>query len=183
MSFESPEHNETKERQWQDTLRALDGVVDKLGMPIDAHIKETVAALKCTGFETSGSCEGHLDRGVKAPWVDLSFFSEERRKLLKEQVQQSDREEDQREIRRAARRKMLAEVERLTRFLDDFYRGKEVGFTSRLVLHFGPDSIRLYSQGAELQDIYPPEQRSEKLKEYQKEMADFTAFLKQSFFS
>jgi len=183
MSLESPEQDKLKEQQWQETFRSLDGIVDELGMPIDARIKETVAALKCTGFETSGSCEGHLDRGVKAPWVDVSFLSEERRKLLREQITQSDREEDQRELRRNARMEMLAGVDRLTHFLDDFYRGKQTSFTSRLVLHFAPDSVRLCSQGAEVQDLFPTDQRLQKLEEFQKEMASFTAFLKQNFFS
>jgi len=183
MSFESPEQHDPRQQQWQETLRALDTIVDRLGMPIDERIKETVAALKCMGFETEASCEGHLERGVKAPWVDFSPFSEDRKKVLREQIQQSEREEDRKELRRKARIEMLAGVERLTHFLDDFYRGKETSFTTRLVLRFHPDSARLYSQGAELQELYPPDQRSQKLEEYQKEMADFTAFLKQDFFS
>jgi hypothetical protein len=183
MSLESPEHNDLKEQQWRETLRSLDRIVDKLVMPIDAGIKETITALKCSGFETSGSCEGHVERGIKAPWVDVSFFSEERKQLLREQVQQSEREEAKKELQRAARMEMLAGVERLTHFLDDFYEGKETSFNDRLVLRFFPDSVRLYSQGAELQDLYPPDERSEKLEVFQKEMAGFTDFLKHNFFS
>lgn len=62
--FESqPESNEAKEKQalWNRTIEELDRVADKLGKPIDAGIKETVAAFIVNEFPTYGSCEGHVE--------------------------------------------------------------------------------------------------------------------------
>lgn len=58
-----PERNEVKEKQslWDRIIEQLDHVADKLGKPIDAHIKETVAAFMANEFPTYGSCEGHVE--------------------------------------------------------------------------------------------------------------------------
>ena len=183
MSLESPETNNPKQREWEEVLHSLDTVVDKLKMPIDAGIKETVATLKCTGFEPRASCEGHPERGVRAPWVDLSFMSEERRKQYADQIQEADSRDDKEKIRSEAKMEMLAGAERLMGLLDEFYRDKNTNFTRRLTMRFFPDSVRLYSQGAELQDLHSPQGRKERLKEFQEEMADFAAFVKQDFVS
>jgi hypothetical protein len=44
---------------------------DSLGMPVDEMIAPLVVALRWHGFETSASCEGHLDRGCPWPWIDF----------------------------------------------------------------------------------------------------------------
>lgn len=62
--FESQsESSEVKEKQalWNRTIEELDRVVDKLGKPIDAGIKETVAAFIVNKFPINGSCEGHVE--------------------------------------------------------------------------------------------------------------------------
>ncbi|HSX14708.1 MAG TPA: hypothetical protein VLE72_02250 [Candidatus Saccharimonadales bacterium] len=66
-----PEELSDHEPKDIDVIRAeVDQIADKLGTPIDDRIKETVVALKLNGFETSGSCEGHLD-GFPLPYVDI----------------------------------------------------------------------------------------------------------------
>ncbi len=42
---------------------------------------------------------------------------------------------------------------------------------------------RLESQGADMQEVLPLEERRQKLQDYQQEMQDFTAFLKQAYFT
>jgi len=50
----------------------VDSIADKLGMPIDPGIKETVVAIQAHGLATSGSCEGHFRNGVLSiPWVAI----------------------------------------------------------------------------------------------------------------
>ncbi len=44
---------------------------DKLGKKVDAGIIETVVVLNLLGMPTTMSCEGHLDHGTGAPWVDI----------------------------------------------------------------------------------------------------------------
>ncbi len=46
-------------------------ISDKLGMKIDSEIKEAVIVLKLSGFETSMSCGGHVDRALPYPWIDI----------------------------------------------------------------------------------------------------------------
>src|SRR5260221_6862287 len=60
-----------KPQQWRDLTVRISGIADKLGMPIDAGIRETVIALNALGFTTRQSCESHLDHGTGAPWVDV----------------------------------------------------------------------------------------------------------------
>lgn len=50
-------------------------ITDNLGMPIEAGIMDTVAALQLLGFGTSGSCEGHGDWGCPWPWVNIEASS------------------------------------------------------------------------------------------------------------
>lgn len=56
---------------WRRARRDADQLVDRVGYPIDGGIKETVAVLRALGIPTSGSCEGHPDRGLAFPWVDV----------------------------------------------------------------------------------------------------------------
>ncbi|MDB5266634.1 MAG: hypothetical protein JWN89_449 [Parcubacteria group bacterium] len=63
---------------WEDILARLDRVADKLGMPIDSGIKETVAAFVLNKFPTYLSCEGHVEERfgerVKInPYVGIGF--------------------------------------------------------------------------------------------------------------
>jgi len=60
-----------KEQEWNNKLADLDTVVDRLGKGLDEHIKETVAAFNLNGFNTDGSCEGHVNWGLGAPWVEI----------------------------------------------------------------------------------------------------------------
>ena len=46
-------------------------MTDALGIPVDRLIRPTVVALRILGFRTIMSCQGHLDHGLKAPWIDI----------------------------------------------------------------------------------------------------------------
>lgn len=79
MSGEQLDHNRNVEsleyeraersRLWDEKNQEIDGITDRLGMPIDNGIKEAVIGLNLFGLTTSQSCEGHLDRGLPAPWI------------------------------------------------------------------------------------------------------------------
>src|SRR5579864_6767791 len=83
MPQESLLHNEEKaipaveaapgERQaaWEAKRREIDQITDALGLGIDEDIKETVVAFNMLGFNTSASCEGHLDHGLSTPFIDI----------------------------------------------------------------------------------------------------------------
>ncbi|MFL5627216.1 MAG: hypothetical protein ACJ788_16675 [Ktedonobacteraceae bacterium] len=61
----------SKEQQWQEVTDQVARLVDALGMPIDPGIRDTMIALNVLGIHTLASCEGHLDRGIAAPWLDI----------------------------------------------------------------------------------------------------------------
>ena len=54
-----------------DYYTEVDRTVDGLGMGIDEGIKELVVSLWALGIQTTGSCEGHKERGCPYPWLDI----------------------------------------------------------------------------------------------------------------
>lgn len=170
---------------WQKEYQEVERIVDKLGKPVDPGIRESVVALRVLGISTSGSCEGHLHKQKsKAPWIDIGYVSQELRDRLKE-AEKAGKELDEKtkKWRLATWRRILQEQERLRALLDDFYRVRDVPPDRRLILQPYPDSGRVLSKGAELQEVNPPEVQREKLKEYQEEIRAFTSFLKARFLS
>lgn len=65
----------------------VNNLADDLDEPVDEKIKRIVVALRYSGFNTTGSCEGHLDHGFPYPWVEIRYddkkFSRSERKRLK----------------------------------------------------------------------------------------------------
>ena len=70
-----PEKSE-KELRWEKTRREVDEIGDRLGFGIDQGIKETVTAFMVNGFPLSGSCEGHADRALPVPWIEIKAPNE-----------------------------------------------------------------------------------------------------------
>ncbi len=64
-----------------DIEKRVDGFRDALDEPVDPKIKKLVVALINAGFETSASCEGHLDHGCPYPWVDIKCDKNEVKRL------------------------------------------------------------------------------------------------------
>ncbi len=74
-------------------MLGLAKVTDKLGMPIDKGIVETVAALNVNGFPTIQSCAGHLAKrfGVlqyDSPWVHVGFRYPKKRFVDEEKIKE-----------------------------------------------------------------------------------------------
>ncbi len=51
--------------------KEVDEIRDELGMSIDSGIKEAVIVFNAIGLPTSQSCEGHLERPMFGPWVEV----------------------------------------------------------------------------------------------------------------
>ena len=56
---------------WTQMVARFELVTDRLGRPIDKGIFETVVALNMLGIRTVMSCEGHPNRGLPYPWVEV----------------------------------------------------------------------------------------------------------------
>ncbi len=55
----------------KDIKKEVDLLTDGLNKPVDKGIKPIVIALRYLGFNTTGSCEGHMNWGYPYPWVDI----------------------------------------------------------------------------------------------------------------
>lgn len=58
-----------KQANWRQALRRARNISDKLGMPIDKEVVATVAVMNLLGFNTTGSCGGHVRRATGGPYV------------------------------------------------------------------------------------------------------------------
>lgn len=185
---------DTQEGQWEATSRQVSRMTDTLGKPIDAGVFDTVVALNLHGINTTGSCEGHLDHGIAAPWVDIGASGVrpmEKQVFLKmrefEQAHETDMPKDQRWSIREAAEEAKQEVkslhykerQKVVVFLDVFYQARFVPFDTRLTLNpFWIGGCRIESHGADYQEVLPLEEQRINLERYQEEMRAFTDFLK-----
>jgi hypothetical protein len=181
----SPEGLE-KQRRWDKLAAEIEAIVDGLGKPVDPGVKETLIALKASEINSTQSCEGHLYRGIAAPWVDIA---DQEAVEMSKNVDWSKELTDEREIeerktiRSVIERKNLELCRKAIEQLTDFYQARSIPFDRRLTLQGRAlGSARLESQGATIQKIADEETRKRKLAEYQEEMKAFTEFLKGKYF-
>ncbi|MDP6659906.1 MAG: hypothetical protein QF679_02800 [Candidatus Pacebacteria bacterium] len=172
-----------KEIAWENKMTEVNEIADSLGKGVDERIKESVGAFLVHEFTTSGSCEGHMaeegeeQHGLPYPWVEIyapepegwSEVGGERKEQLEQEW----------------RIKNFEQQIKMMGFLEEFYKGRETPFDARLAFDrvgaFG--GFRVQSFGAEMTAIFSPEEKQQKLALYQKEMGDFTKFLKDKHFS
>jgi len=183
--FEKPEKTE-KEKAWEEMASRVELIADKLGKEIDPGIKEAIIAFNLLDINTTGSCEGHLDRGTFAPYIDVKAKGVDE---LEQEVQRLRAEgvefEDKRilSLVEEVERKNFEERKKLFPYFDEFYKERKVPFQQQLIIHgLGWGRSRIESQGAEIQEIETGELRGKRLGEYQEEMREFTDFLKKKYF-
>ncbi|GHO86351.1 hypothetical protein [Dictyobacter formicarum] len=182
---------------WLEMVHNLADATDPTGTPIDPGIMEMVIALNVLGVETNASCEGHLDRGYAAPWVDFHAVGTETiRKQAREATRRLQEAEEQQaapevinrlneEMFRLAREENIAYYRgsRLVhQALMAFYEHHHVPYDQQLYLHndsFGYS--RLQPHGIDYQPQYTPEIQARNLKLYQAEMLSFAHFLKHNY--
>ncbi len=189
-----------REQRWQETADKFSHVADRLGKTIDAGILETVVVLNILGIPTIASCEGHIDWGTRAPWVDIASTDPATHvsiaKLSTEALQERERDqktpaeiaamfEEVHKIRRAVKVLHIQERQKLLTYLATFYEDRHVSYDRRLIIRpLGTDGkSRLESQGADCQEVAPLDTREKKLREYQEEMQAFTTFLKEVYYT
>lgn len=179
--------HQEKEQGWQERLKDVDQLADKLGLGVDEGIKETVAAFHVFEINTIASHEGKIDR-YPVPYIDVESadIAELDRRL--EGLEDKEGEESEREaesIREEILRRNLAERKKIIPLLEEFYSERKVPYEVRL----GIDSkargwSRIQSQGAEFQEIESDDAaRKQRLRLFQEEMRAFTDFLKGKYFN
>ncbi len=165
----------------EEIRRDVNRTVNGLGMPIDKGIRETIVFLWALGFKTSGSCEGHLDRGLPHPWVDFSVAE-----LFGFRLPYDMNEEERKEYRN----KNLEQINRLQKLLDEFYSKRNVEEGFKLCLYewtYGDFRLQSKETIEKDREIISEKLDAEPLKKnlerYRKEMKAFTNFLKKKYFS
>jgi hypothetical protein len=191
----SPDRYADPQACWAAATQYIEGVRDALGKPVDAGIKSLVIALNASGFPTTASCEGHLDWGIPAPWVDVSPSPTPQSVAHRREVSTLDEEIET--IARAApnatvldelcekRRLLSADVRRptlvlahhLVALLATFYGGRRVPYDQMISLHLRVIGMRMQGHGSEVQDIATPAEKVANLERYRAEMQTFVAFL------
>ncbi|MDO8530167.1 MAG: hypothetical protein Q7S10_02060 [bacterium] len=79
--------NLEKEGQWKVLEEKFKKETDRLGYEIEPGIFDVVVALNALGINTRQSCEGHVDRGRTAPWVDVQYPNQPRRFTQEERIE------------------------------------------------------------------------------------------------
>jgi len=87
MSIEQPKMQETSEDQdknlkLEEIRQEVENIGDRIGRPIDEGIRETVAMFKANELPTSDSCEGHVERGLPVPYVEVSAPNEPQERFV-----------------------------------------------------------------------------------------------------
>jgi len=149
LNFESPENiNLAKQERWNTIVLKVEGFRDQLGKEIDPGIKGTIVALQALGFETHASCEGHLDHGMKAPWVDIGTVPRDVAPYLRtvrKKIEGLDPDMEKRV--QEARKQIFEQRAQMLDFLSEFYDNRRTPVSQRLVLSFYGHSARLINQG------------------------------------
>ena len=180
--------------RWQEVADYFAQVTDPVGNPMDQGIIEAVVALNLLGVTTTGSCEGHLDHGLAAPWIDFHTPGTwaTRRKVNEITARLHHAEEQhapQKTLDDLTREyfQLAAEAERdsfsgpwvVEQALIAFYHNRHVPHDQQIFIHSDSFGIsRLQSHGIDYQALQTPEQRAIKLAAYQQEMQNFATFLK-----
>ena len=174
-----------KKRSWEEATNEFRRVTDRLGHEIDHGVLETVVALNVLGVNTVQSCEGHLDHGTGAPYIDVAAKDTlELEDRFYEMFGKEEMREEMERISGEIARRNLTERAKLMELLGAFYDNRKAPYDRRLIVQsMGLGRSRIESQGADLQEIAPPAVKQQRLGEYQEEMRAFTTFLKQRYFS
>jgi hypothetical protein len=181
-----------QQRQWAKVQAVVSQITDALGKPVDPGIADTLTALLVHGFPTEGSCEGHLDHGVKAPWVDIGknlpahYIALFEKEGLPHKPGKPPHVDDvfvmYPDLDRLRERNLRMQA-RLRLLLRAFYRTHHVQACEQLVMIekgcYGV--VRLINQGADHQEARTPRQQAEMLHCYQQEIQTFAAFLKKRY--
>ena len=75
-SDENTKENQEKNLKLEGIRQEVENIGDRLGKPIDEGIKESVVMFKANDLPTSDFCEGHIERGLPVPYVEVSAPNE-----------------------------------------------------------------------------------------------------------
>lgn len=170
----------SKEEIWQQKRLEIDGIGDKLGLGIDEGVKDTVTVFQVLDINTTGSHEGKVDR-YPVPYIDVECSNIYE---LNEGLDNAESEEEKESILKEIIIGNIGERRKILAYIEEFYRDREVSFEAKIGIQtLARGWSRIQSQGAELQEVETDSDlKKKRLELFQKEMHEFTEFLKSKFF-
>lgn len=193
-TFRIPQSFTERVHQYHEVCAYVQSLRDRLDIPIDPGIFETVVALNLLNLLTFQSCEGHLDHGCPYPWVTV-IDSERRSQYLRMWMQVCELEKQAEESLEACERYLTADValrarcidwevgdayfQILVELLDSFYTtrpGQSSSPVRLLVKRFEPGTYRIEPGFSKLLKTLPEQSRSLYLQRSRGEMQQLQNF-------
>ncbi len=173
-------------------------VGDKLGRGIDPLAVEAVVGLNALGYTTSGSCEGHLDRGTRGPYLDVhsreaELFMQKFQRFWEElgivdiesqlvQKLTPDQKEKYNQLQEEKDRIVSKLIEPIQTLLDEFNIGYPYKEGTQFTYELGPEWLRIQPADIETQYQRTPEEQAKYLATYQDTLNAFGEFLKNKYY-
>jgi hypothetical protein len=171
-----------KQRMWREFRAQTIAMIDKLGMPIDRGIVDTVTILRLLGFHTTGSCGGHIRRTTSGPYVIFESPKAHRYATMARELHDVH-DSKYITLRNKANRLRALDLNRLSAYLDEFYRDRHLDYRSHLIVQSMPMTLNILKcHGAEIALVVDSATKRDIVKKNQAEIAAFTEYLKARYF-
>ncbi|MCH7758945.1 hypothetical protein IID20_01135 [Patescibacteria group bacterium] len=171
-----------KKIKWEKEEKEVDQFVDSLGEKVDEQIKEAIVAFNVMGLPTTASCEGHIDRGMSAPWIEISDTNQPVERFINERaiihkiaekygvsvedikrakeydayleaVKEYSKNDETLEYKQWRERNQKLE-RKAQYFLAEFYKNRKVDSNIRLIISVGGEGeFRVHNGGKDYQSI------------------------------
>lgn len=174
-----------KTKELERIHKILQSTTDKLGMPIDKGIFNTVKYLNALGYKTSMSCEGHLKKsgkspkgGLPFPWVVIDYANDnaDLRKMTAS---------ERNLYKKNQLKKCFPVMNGILGLIDEFYKNRHhvPSIHKITVVPFHQGNLRIQSLSGYFIEAQPKKVQSEWFFITSMEMRHFTKFLKIKYFS
>jgi hypothetical protein len=172
-----------QQRAWQTAKLETRNVTDKLGMPVDKDIVETVSILRLLGFHTTASCGGHIRRITSGPYVIFESPKARHYAALARELNDSLNTR-YKVLRRKADRLRALDLHRLSVYLDEFYQDRHLNYRAHLIIQSMPMTLNILKcHGAETALVADRITKKKIVEENRAEMSAFTEHLKVRYFN
>ncbi len=191
-----------KEIIWDNARQEINEIGDRLGLGIDEGIKETVTAFMVNGFPTSSSCEGHADRALPVPWIEVRATNEPEERFVGQNeafervakryglsledvkfgknidaywdaMKECSKEETE-EYKKWQEENDKLQM-RAQKLLEDFYEGRKVEPDIKLKTHKYVGDFRIHNGGKDYEDLigHDEEVSEERIKKRAEKLAKY----------
>ena len=131
-----------QQQAWRNAKREVKTLTDKLAMPVDPKIIETVAVLRLLGFTTVASCGGHVRRTTSGPYVMIEAPKAQSYAALAREIKDV-RSNEYRQLRQKANYFRALDLQRLSGYLECFYHERQLNYDQHLIVQSMPMTLNI----------------------------------------